>query len=168
MSRKYMNDRWCVRCGRTDPTPYLKKYAHLLLGNDINRILDLGCGNGRNTLHLRQLGAIVVAVDACPNVTDVQVCTLGHDCLPCPMTWATGILANYVLMFLDKDELAQVCREMKSVAAPGCRLMVELYPAKDSHCPTEGHLKLLEDRIFAELGRNFVRRSKNRFILQLC
>jgi len=42
-----MNDRWCVRCGRTDPTPYLRKYARLLLGKAGNRVLDLGCGNGK-------------------------------------------------------------------------------------------------------------------------
>ena len=127
MTRKYLNDRWCVRCGRTGPTPYLKKVVKLLPKS--GRVLDIGCGNGRNSHYMKSLGYDVVSVDMANDFGERII--LGHD--PLPDGPFDVILSNYVLMFLSKIERSQVNREVEKVAGVGCIMVVEMYPAKDAH-----------------------------------
>ena len=144
MSRKYMNDRWCVRCGRCEPTPFLKKHVAVLLdghGVVLHRGslqgLDIGCSNGRNMNYLRKFGVSMVGLDmAMPNRTAPFM--LGRDEFPIALTTACDIiLMNYVLMFLDKAERKQVYHEISMVASFTAKVMLEFYPAKDSHMKTE-------------------------------
>lgn len=165
MSRKYMNGRWCVRCNKTDPTPYLRKWAYKLMWHEHEQVVDLGCGNGRNSYYLLNEDPTLklVALDmSCTNnmayklpygdVTVTDEFVLGEDRIPLKAKTADIILANYSLMFLDVDtELQQVLREITRVAAPMCRLMIELYPAKDSVCPDAkrclGLLKFVHEQL---------------------
>ena len=67
MSRKYLNDRWCIRCGRSTATPYLRQYAKLFPSK--GRVLDIGCGNGRNTRFMEGLGYKVDPVDMAAKIS---------------------------------------------------------------------------------------------------
>ena len=127
MTRKYMNDRWCVRCGKHDPTPYLRKYEWLLPKD--KRALDIGCGNGRNSRFLEALGMKVDSVDMAGDYGMKRM--LGSD--PLPKRKYGTILANYILMFLNSKERYNVMRDIQDRALPGAVLMIEMYPAKDAH-----------------------------------
>ena len=128
MSRKYLNGRWCVRCGKNDPTPYLKKNIKLFPEN--GRVLDIGCGNGRNSKYMKSLGYEVDSLDMAGDFGIETI--LGKDPFPVDGEYDV-ILANYVLMFLDEDERWVVQREILKHSKPGTILMIEMYPAKDAH-----------------------------------
>ena len=85
MSRKYMNGKWCVRCGKNVPTPYLRKNTKLFPQN----------GN----------------VDPIDMAVDFGIkCILGEN--PLPNKKYDILLANYILMFLDEGTRYKVMEEM--------------------------------------------------------
>ena len=128
MSRKYLNNRWCVRCNKREPTPYLKKNLKLLPTS--GRVLDIGCGNGRNSEYMFHLGYNVIPVDMAPPDFGEKI-ILGEDALP---DFRFDILlANYVLMFLRQHERISVMYQMHTRAAMGACLVIEMYPAKDAY-----------------------------------
>jgi SAM-dependent methyltransferase len=127
MSRKYLNDRWCVRCGKKTATPYLRKNTKLL--PKTGKVLDIGCGNGRNTKYMKDLGYNVDSVDMAGDFGIKTV--LGQD--PLPNKKYDVLLANYILMFLNDKERSKVMSEMNSRSKKGSIIVIEMYPAKDSH-----------------------------------
>ena len=183
MSRKYLNDRWCVRCGKTDPTPYLRDNWWTLIPHQrcglyvpekvaipMCTVLDIGCGNGRNLKFMREMGfgrvggAKCIGCDMAKGCPGAVMMTLGQDRLPADDKSVDIILCNYLLMFLRDFERQQVIGEIKRVASKHCAIMVELYPAKDSVAKTEAAALKLQKEIFDALGWVKVRWSKLRFI----
>lgn len=168
MSKQKLNDKHCVRCNREEPTPYLRKYWELMNPDgslDLN-IIDLGCGNGRNSNYLRWSKGCraVYPVDM---VGDYGLkITLGRERLPFADSSVDIILANYLLMFLNQQERTQVIREIKRITKPGGWVMVELYPAKDSHAPTGRKMLKIQHDMFKQLGWTKLRYSKSRFIVK--
>jgi len=128
MSRQYLNGKWCVRCGKTSPTPYLSKNLKLL--PEKGKVLDIGCGNGRNSRHMLSLGYVVDPVDMAPPDFGTKI-VLGKESLP--KKKYDIILANYILMFLNPTERGFVMAEIQGRSKKGTILMVEMYPAKDAH-----------------------------------
>ena len=127
MSRKYLNGRWCVRCNKCDPTPYLKNNVKLFPSSGL--VLDIGCGNGRNSTYMSELGYKVDSLDMAGDFGIKMV--LGVD--PFPKKRYDVILANYILMFLDDDERKRVFEQILDCSKEGTVLMIEMYPAKDAH-----------------------------------
>jgi len=172
MTRQYMNDRWCVRCGRESPTPYVRDNYKKLQDDWLQHtkfsnaaVLDLGCGNGRNINFLHTQGMKnLVAFD---HVDDFgHPFTLGQKPLPMFNRSVDLILANYVFMFLNKKERKQVYKDIRRIANNRCVIMIELYPALDSEVPTEETMLKLQKEIFDALGWEKLRYSKGRFIAQ--
>lgn len=169
MTRKYMNEKWCVRCGRTGPTPYLAKNLDLMLGlllphygEPIN-VVDIGCGNGRNSEFVKSR-ADVVPLDM---VDDYGTpCVLGRKPLPLFQNTVDVILANYVFMFLTAAERGSVIADLVRASRQHCVLMVELYPAKDSEAKDEAEMMRLQQELFDVFGWDKIRYSKGRFIAQ--
>jgi SAM-dependent methyltransferase len=128
MSRKYLNGKWCVRCGKTTPTPYLSKNLKLL--PEKGKVLDIGCGNGRNSRHMMSLGYKVEPVDMAPPKFGSKI-ILGQESLP--KKKYDIILANYILMFLNQKERKFVMSEIQERSREGTVLIMEMYPAKDAH-----------------------------------
>jgi SAM-dependent methyltransferase len=125
------------------------------------RVLDIGCGNGRNSEWLRAQGHSVLSLDMCPgNNSPTKKVVLGHTKLPVKDNWAQVILMNYVLMFLNDVEREQLYMEIARVSArayPGCLAVVEMYPAKDSHAPTKQACNdLLDEFEFSVMPRDSV------------
>ena len=156
MTRKYMNDRWCVRCGKQSPTPYLNKYEWLIRRKE--RALDIGCGNGRNTRFLQELGITVDSIDMAGDFGMKRI--LGKD--PLPKRKYGTILANYILMFLNRKERYNVMRDINDRAKPGAIFICEMYPAKDAY-------EYDFDKIvgyFTRRGWSKVRKSQDKCILK--
>jgi ubiquinone/menaquinone biosynthesis C-methylase UbiE len=149
MSRKYMNEKWCVRCGRKTPTPFLVKCAGKIGDVHGKNVLDIGCGNGRNSVYMQTLGANVYAFDMNDDFGTKIV--LGHDKIPRPDACMDIIMANYVLMFLDKKEQNQVFHEVRRLLKPDGYFIWELYPAKDSNYPTQDEM----DRLISKIVKTF-------------
>jgi tellurite methyltransferase len=95
-------------------------------------VLDIGCGNGRNSRHMSKLGYEVESLDMAPPDFGVKV-ILGRGALPNPKKSYDVILANYVLMFLNQKERLRVMSQMHRASKPGTILVMEMYPAKDAH-----------------------------------
>jgi len=177
MTRQHMNDKWCVRCNRKDPTPYLKKNVHLFVEDRCNEtcrfgdwqglhVLDIGCGNGRNMDAMKRIGfRHIVGFDMAGDVG--HAFTLGQKPLPIFENTVDIVLANYVFMFLSSDERKQLISDIQKAACPDCTIMVELYPAKDSEAPTESTMVKLQKEVFDQLGWSKIRYSKGRFIARL-
>ena len=156
MSRKYLNNRWCVRCGRKEATPYLRKNSKLFPEN--GEVLDIGCGNGRNSKYMMELGYKVDPIDM---ADDFGIkCVLGED--PLPDKKYDILMANYILMFLDNDTRLKVMEEMNARAKEGSILMIEMYPAKDGY---EYNFDNMVE-YFLNKGWNKIRKSKDRCVLK--
>ncbi|KYC52793.1 MAG: tellurite resistance protein TehB [Candidatus Methanofastidiosum methylothiophilum] len=166
MSRSYMNDRWCVRCGRNTPNPYILKNEKILesVCNFKNHVIaDIGCGNGRNTKYLIEKGFNVYPVDM---VDDYGLrCHIGKDNLPFENNSVNAFLLNYVLMFLSESERKQLYGEIDRCSNnSACISIVELYPAKDSYTPNKESLNTLQEEICNVLRCmrfNIIRNSKD-------
>ena len=181
MSRKYLNDKYCVRCNRTTPCPYLKsnydkimseaveayscgKYSSIECGYPIEQVsvLDVGCGNGRNSKFMKKKGHTVTSLDM---VNDYGTkCILGKGKMPVKSKSMDIILCNYLLMFLDDKERDNVIKEFQRVARKHCIIMLELYPAKDSYAKDENAMLKMQKDIFDKLGWNKIKYSQGRFI----
>lgn len=154
MSRKQLVNRKAVRCGTHTPSPYLVGHFGQLM-HDVEStdfIVDVGCGNGRNSKYLEEKGfEHIMPLDA---VADFGVCiALGKDKLPVIDSSVKVILANYILMFLNQKERTQLRREFLRIAAPGCRLMVELYPAKEGCFSSGTELEKMKNELMTYLHR---------------
>lgn len=169
-----MNDRWCVRCGRQGPTPFLRKHIGklgiLTQHKDSVSIADIGCGNGRNTEYLKSLGfSDILSLDMAGDY-GFKI-TLGKDRLPIFTQSADTVLANYVMMFLSKDVRLQLMREIHRILRVNGSVMFELYPAKDSYTPTEADCDKLQRDIIRymnslnEYGYETIVENKHKFIL---
>jgi chemotaxis methyl-accepting protein methylase len=105
---------------------------------------------------MKESGFQVTSVDMVEDFGEKVV--LGVD--PLPEEKYDIILANYILMFLNKKERKKVLRGINANSKPGTLLMVELYPAKDGF-PCE----IDEIVIFFKKWKK-VRKSKDRCILE--
>ena len=170
MSRKYLNDKYCVRCGRRMSTPYLRDNIDVLYSFDVcvgskNKIqvVDVGCGNGRNSELMKQRGFDnILSLDM---VNDYgKKIILGQDKIPLKNNSADIVLCNYLMMFLNAKERLRLINEIKRIAKPFCKIVVELYPAKDSETITKEEMLNLQREIFNILGWSKIKYSQGRFI----
>jgi ubiquinone/menaquinone biosynthesis C-methylase UbiE len=61
MDKKYWTDYYTKKMAPTNPTQFAKDITSYLEINNV--ILDLGCGNGRDSVYFDELGLKVVAID---------------------------------------------------------------------------------------------------------
>jgi len=165
-----MNNKWCVRCGRKTPTPYLRDNYKLLFNMNNQdsdgraSVMDIGCGNGRNSEFMKKNGHYVYPFDMANDYG--EKIALGKDKIPMIGKHIDIILCNYVMMFLSRTERKQVIKEIKRVAGGKCTIMVELYPAKDSNAKTKEEMIKLQKEIFDDLKWDKLRYSQGKFIAQ--
>lgn len=98
-------------------------------------VLDVGCGPGQLTAHLRSLGVAAVGVDQVPEFLDharvahpdgaYQLAAMQQ--LPVPDSGVTGLLAWYSLIHLPPDELDDVLVELRRVTATGGLLVAGFF-----------------------------------------
>lgn len=98
-------------------------------------VLDVGCGPGHLTEHLRSLDVDAIGIDQVPEFIEhartaypssrFELGTL-HD-LPVPNSSVAGILAWYSLVHLAPDQLGDVLVELRRVVVTGGTLVVGFF-----------------------------------------
>jgi len=108
------------------------------------RVLDAGCGRGRNTLYLSHAGFAVHACDLSPvaiqaarqriqkTSTSVmfQVADLIH--LPFPDSWFEAGICAHVLPYHLRADIVHSVRELRRILKPGGWLYLELLDCDDA------------------------------------
>jgi SAM-dependent methyltransferase len=149
----------------------LASFAEVVRKADLGPVADLGCGPGRVTAHLTDLGVSAHGVDLSPKMIELArqahpglSFTVGSmTALPVPDNALGGILAYYSTHHTPPELLPVVFAEFERTLAPGGHLMMAGWVGDNMHLrPTqaygghpvsyESHL-LPPDRIVALLGQ---------------
>lgn len=149
-----------VRCHSERETPYIRRFLPTLTSPKSGLVVDLGCGNLRNTKYARSLGYNnVLSYDKAGDF-GIKL-DLGKDKIPIRRRKASIILCNYLLCFLNESERQHLIGEIKRIAKKGCFLFVEMYHAKKALPYDIGNiLELFSD------SWSIRHVSKDRFIIQ--
>ena len=125
------NDLFTDGGTHTNPTPDLERLIPYLKSQGVQRILDAGCGNGRDTIYLAQQGFIVSAIDSSQTAIEVakrksgeldidyRVCDLTN--LPYRNETFDFVLAGHSIEYIGDDikkcvsELRRVLKTDKSI-----------------------------------------------------
>lgn len=131
-----MAEQYIERFATTDtghPEDRALIVRHLTIPTGV--VLDVGCGPGHWTDHLRSLGVDAIGFDLVPAFIDHARRTFPAGCyglgsapqLPVPDGAVAGILAWYSLIHLPPDDLDGVLAELRRVMAPDGRLVVGFF-----------------------------------------
>jgi SAM-dependent methyltransferase len=130
LAKQYI-DVVCMSPAHADDLALIARHLSIRSG----AVLDVGCGPGHLTAHLRSLGVDAIGLDLVPEFIDHARATypdgwyeLGsmHQ-LPVPDRCVAGILAWYSLIHLPPDRLDRVLAELRRAMAPGGRLVVGFF-----------------------------------------
>jgi SAM-dependent methyltransferase len=129
-----------------------------------HRVLDAGCGTGRDLVRLLRRGHDAAGADACPEMLDIarKACREAGfddagrvlpDALPhlasFPDASCDGVLCSAVLMHLPDEQLFDAVYALRRILRPGGRLLLSI-PARRSDVDPETR-RDAHGRYFADL-----------------
>ncbi|MFF7635224.1 class I SAM-dependent DNA methyltransferase [Kitasatospora sp. NPDC008050] len=134
-----------------DRTPYeravLTLFAELVRTAGGGPVADLGCGSGRITAHLRDLGVDAFGIDLSPAM--IEVARRDHPGLRFEVGSMTdldlaeasiaGLVAWYSLIHLPDEEIGSVFRQFRRVLRPGGPLLLAFHVGDGSRLKTRGY-----------------------------
>ncbi len=149
-----------TRCHTMVPSPYL--VSSMKYFPKQGSVLDLGCGNGRNSEYMIKAGYNrVQSIDTAPGYDkriNIDISSILWSVRPFDI-----ILANYVFMLLKPNEYLRTVNNInKFFSKPGTILLAELYKAK--HAKTWGTKLMMEK--FTKKDWIVIKESKYRFLLK--
>ncbi|MEC3914059.1 class I SAM-dependent methyltransferase [Nocardia sp. CDC160] len=110
-------------------------------------VADVGCGAGRITAHLRELGVDAFGIDLSPGMIDVA--RREHPGLRFEVGSMTdlaladaslaGLVAWYSLIHIPDDELGSVLAHFRRVLRPAAPLLLAFHVGDDSELKTQGY-----------------------------
>ncbi|WP_306192235.1 class I SAM-dependent methyltransferase [Streptomyces sp. MK5] len=110
-------------------------------------VADVGCGTGRITAHLCQLGLDAFGIDLSPGM--IKVARLEHPGLRFDLgsmtdlnladTSMAGLVAWYSLIHIPDDEIGAVFGHFRRVLWPGGPLLLSFHVGDESKLKTEGY-----------------------------
>ncbi|WP_067479994.1 class I SAM-dependent methyltransferase [Actinomadura hibisca] len=149
-------------------------FAEFARTADAGPVAELGCGPGRITAHLRDLGLEVFGVDLSPVMIDLarraypdlrfEVGSM--DALDLPDGTLGGVVSWYSIIHAPPQEVPAYFAEFRRVVAPGGHLLLGFFEAGDApvtafdhkvttaYCwPIDDLAKLAGEAGFREIGR---------------
>jgi SAM-dependent methyltransferase len=134
-----------------DEMPYeramLALFAGLVHAAGRGPVADVGCGPGRVTAHLRELGVDVFGIDLSPAMIDIA--RRDHPGLRFEVGSMTdldladasvaGLLAWYSLIHIPDDEIGSVFAHFRRVLRPGGPLLLGFHVGDESRLKTQGY-----------------------------
>lgn len=134
-----------------DETPeeraVLALFADLVRAQGGGPVVDVGCGTGRITGHLRDLGLDAFGIDLSPGMIDVARrdhpgvrFDLGSMTdLALSDASVTGLVAWYSLIHIPDDQISSVLAHFRRVLRPGGPLLLSFHVGDESQLKTEGY-----------------------------
>jgi ubiquinone/menaquinone biosynthesis C-methylase UbiE len=134
-----------------DETPeeraVLATFADMVLVQGGGTVADVGCGAGRITAHLRQLGVDAFGIDLSPGM--IEVARRDHPGLRFDLGSMTdltlagaslaGLVAWYSLIHVPDDEISSVFAHFQRVLRPGGPLLLSFHVGDESQLKTQGY-----------------------------
>lgn len=134
-----------------DETPeeraVLASFADLVRAQGAGPVVDVGCGTGRITAHLSQLGVDVFGIDLSPAM--IEVARRDHPGLRFDLGCMTnlaladasmaGLLAWYSLIHVPDDAIRSVFTHFQRVLRPGGPLLLGFHVGDESRLLTQGY-----------------------------
>jgi SAM-dependent methyltransferase len=132
-------------------TPYeravLALFSQLVHAVGGGPVADLGCGPGRITAYLRELGADAFGIDLSPAMIDVarrdhpglrfEVSSMTD--LNLPDASVAGLVAWYSLIHIPDDEIGSVFAHFRRVLRPGSPLLLSFHVGDEPQLKTQGY-----------------------------
>lgn len=134
-----------------DETPeeraVLALFADLVRAQGGGQVADVGCGTGRITAHLRQLGLDVFGIDLSPGMIEVARrdnpglrFELGSMTdLALDDASVTGLIAWYSLIHVPDDEIGSVLAHFRRTLRAGGPLLLGFHLGDETKLKTEGY-----------------------------
>lgn len=139
---------------------WLAPYIPLLLGHNVRRVLEIGCGSGTDTVYLTEQGFDVTASDFSANALALtrerlpDVSLLLHDTRE-PFPFGDGsfdlVLASLSLHYFDRETTARIANELSRLLRPRGLLLYRVNSVHDPNYQT-GQIDLLEQDFLLQDG----------------
>jgi ubiquinone/menaquinone biosynthesis C-methylase UbiE len=146
----------------------LAGFAELVQAAGNGPVVDVGCGPGHVTAHLRGLGLTISGIDLSPAMValarqaypDLRFDEGSMTALDLPDNGLAGIVAHFSIIHIPPDQLPGVFAEFHRVLAPGGQLLLVFQVGDEQLHLTQayGHpvtceaYRLPPDRVAAQLG----------------
>jgi SAM-dependent methyltransferase len=121
MAAPYRDGTW-----NHDVSQNIQALLAAIAGAPPYRILDLGCGPGRDLVTFRDLGHVVVGLDGCPEFVDMARAVSGCEvwqqdmlAMTLPPASFDGVFANAVLFHVPSRALPGVLDRLQAALKPG-------------------------------------------------
>ncbi|HLM89048.1 MAG TPA: class I SAM-dependent methyltransferase [Streptosporangiaceae bacterium] len=134
-----------------DETPeeraVLAMFADMVRAQGGGTVADVGCGPGRITAHLRQLGVDAFGIDLSSGM--IEVARRDHPGIRFALgsmtdlaladASMTGLVAWYSLIHVPDDEISPVLAHFRRVLRPGGPLLLSFHVGDESQLKTQGY-----------------------------
>ncbi len=125
---------------QTNPSAFVQEAVPVLKKYGVKRVLDLGCGTGRNTRYLAKQGFQVMGVDKSPDAIEIarikspsikfEVADARE--IPFPENAFDAVVCTHVIEHHLEDEIKKIISEIARVTRKGGLLVLSTISSRDS------------------------------------
>ena len=158
--KTYWESKWKREDKIGKPNPFAKKIIPLIKKRDLKKILDLGCGDGRDTIYFAKNGFSVLAVDFSENAIEklkkeliqrniknvkCKVMDISTDLKYMKSCGFDVIYAHLSLHYFDDETTTKIFNELHRILKKNGLIFIKVKSIND---PLYGKGKLIEKDMF--------------------